>query len=252
MFEPGFLGLLVNPFYINRSALYRSFRSLTPRLQGNILDIGCGSKPYEDLFSHASTYVGLDIETSGHDHKRSKVDVYYDGTTIPFGNESFDAVVSFETFEHVFNLDELLIEISRVLKIDGYLMFSIPFAWPEHEQPYDFGRYTSFGIAAKLKPHGLHIEYMRKSGDFVSAVSQLSIEYLRAQFVPKNLVGKLIVQLLLIAPVTLISRIASFILPKRYEYFCNLVVLAKKSDSRELANEVDQSMKNPVVVGHDR
>lgn len=230
MFEPGFLGLCVNPFYINRSALYRNIRSQAPSLNGRILDVGCGSKPYEELFINSSSYVGLDIETSGHDHKRSKVDVYYDGNTIPFDDASFDGVVSFETFEHVFNIDDLLKEISRVLVNNGTLMFSIPFAWPEHEQPYDFGRYTSFGISEILRRNDLKIDYIRKSGNFVSAVSQIWIEYLRAQFIPKNLIGRLIVQVMLIAPVTMISLAVARVLPKRDEYFCNLVIRARKAE----------------------
>lgn len=254
MFEPGFLGLLVNPFYINRTALYRVIRLQAPSLQGKTLDIGCGSKPYEDMFSSASSYVGLDIETSGHDHKRSKVDVFYDGKTIPFDAGAFDNIVSFETFEHVFNLDDLLDEIARVLRDDGKLMFSIPFAWPEHEQPYDFGRYTSFGIADKLNARGFQIEYMRKTGDFVSAISQISIEYFRAQFIPRNMIGRLMLQLLFVAPFTILSKIAAFILPKRYEYFCNLVVVARKGGNGKegTAQVISQSMKEPLVAGLQR
>ena len=107
--------------------------------------IGCGSKPYENLFVHADKYIGCDVEVSGHNHSDSKIDYFFDGKKLPFSDGTFDAVVSFEVFEHVFNLPEILTEINRVTKEKGTLLISIPFAYGEHEIPYDFARYTSFG-----------------------------------------------------------------------------------------------------------
>ena len=83
------------------------------------MDFGCGSKPYESLFVNAKKYIGIDVEVSGHNHKDSKVDVFYDGKTLPFADKSFDAVVCFEVLEHIFNPDEAITEIRRVLKGDG-------------------------------------------------------------------------------------------------------------------------------------
>jgi len=90
------------------------------------LDIGCGSKPYESLFKNVTNYIGVDIESSGHDHTDSKVDLYYDGKKLPFDDNYFDCVVSFEVLEHVFNIEELLSEIKRVMKKGGYGIFLVP------------------------------------------------------------------------------------------------------------------------------
>ena len=46
------------------------------RFEGDILDFGCGSKPNEALFTRAKSYVGIDIQVSGHVHKDSKVDYF--------------------------------------------------------------------------------------------------------------------------------------------------------------------------------
>ena len=46
----------------------------------------------------------------------SKVDFFYDGKQFPFDSSEFDWVFSSEVFEHMFNIDEQLEEINRVLK----------------------------------------------------------------------------------------------------------------------------------------
>lgn len=46
--------------------------------------------------------------------------------TLPFGDATFDAVVSFETIEHILEQDEFLSEIKRVLTPAGLLVMSSP------------------------------------------------------------------------------------------------------------------------------
>lgn len=240
LFEPGLLGILVNPYYRIRTALFHAVAQQAPNFAGDVLDVGCGSKPYAHLFYNAKNYVGMDIEISGHNHKNSNIDIFYDGKTIPYDNCSFDQVVSFETIEHVFNLNSLLEEIHRILKTDGKLMFSIPFCWPEHEQPFDFGRYTSYGIVDVLNKNGFDVEFMSKSGDFVSAICQIGIEYFRSQFSPRSFFGRLLIQMFFIMPMTIFSMILSTIFPKRYECYFGLFVVARKVD-----RSVDLTFRKP-------
>src|SRR5687768_12801984 len=114
-FEPGIAGIFLNPFYFIRRALFSHIKAMAPSLSGRLLDFGCGRKPYEHLFS-VKEYIGIDMEQTGHEHTHSKVDVYYDGKHIPFADESFDSVFCSEVFEHIFNLDEVIEEIGRILK----------------------------------------------------------------------------------------------------------------------------------------
>ena len=232
-FNPGLIGLVANPFYLIRRPLHAQIARLSTRVRGRVLDFGCGSKPYRHLFAHADEYVGLDIEQSGHDHKNSQVDVFYDGTIIPFEDGRFDAAVAFEVFEHVFNLDEVLGEIRRVLRPDGLLLISLPFAWDEHEQPYDFGRYTSFGLRHVLERNGFDVVELVKSGNYVSAVWQLWVAYLHQRVSPRAKALKLVFQLGIVAPVTLAGLLASKVLPRSDQLYSNLVVLARKSEERE-------------------
>ena len=83
-FNPSFiLGIWINPFFIIRRGLINGVREISSHMnQGKLLDVGCGSKPYEKLFN-VMAYIGIDIEISGHNHSSSKVDKFYDGKKIP-------------------------------------------------------------------------------------------------------------------------------------------------------------------------
>lgn len=118
-FPEGVFAFFFNSRYIVRKNLYFHIKELAKCAEGDILDFGCGSKPYKELFSHCKSYVGCDIETSGHDHAKEKIDYYYDGKTLPFADGTFDWIFSSEVFEHVFNLDEILDELNRVLVHGG-------------------------------------------------------------------------------------------------------------------------------------
>jgi SAM-dependent methyltransferase len=227
IFRPSFLGALFHPSYIIRRGLYLTIRDLAPEISGDVLDFGCGSKPYASLFMQARSYIGVDLEKAGHDHSDSRIDVFYDGKVLPFADRQFNAVVSFEVFEHVFNLSEILVEIHRVTKDSGLLLISVPFAWEEHEIPYDFARYTSFGISHLLKQAGYEIVELRKTTTHVLAVFQLLIAYL-SQGVPKFKLVAYLRQACIVFPCTMLALAADAILPKRYRYYCNTVLIARK------------------------
>ena len=234
LFFTSYLSIIINPSHIIRNGLFKNIGKYAPIIEGSILDLGCGSKPYESLFKNCSKYTGVDIEISGPNHevdkfgKNSKVDYFYDGKSLPFEDNSFDAVISFEVFEHIFNIDEVVKEINRVLKPGGKLLVSMPFAWNEHEEPYDFARYTSFGIKHILKKQDFLIKNIEKTTTFFLAIMQNLIAYLSNHVLPKGKIFGKISQILIIFPLTLLSIILNKILPKRYEYFCNTLVYAIK------------------------
>lgn len=222
------LSIVINPAYIIRNGLFKSISNIAPTIKGDILDFGCGSKPYESLFKNAKSYVGVDIKVSGNNHENSKIDFFYDGKNLPFPSDHFDAVVCFEVFEHVFNIEEVLVEIRRVLKPGGLLLVSIPFAWDEHEIPYDFARYTSYGIKHIFQNNKFEVVELEKTTTYVLAVCQMFIAYLVQYALPKGRYWRQLSQLVVIFPLNIFSILLNALLPKRYEYFCNSVVLSKK------------------------
>jgi SAM-dependent methyltransferase len=224
------ISIFMNPFYLIRRNLFKNIKELAPHLKGNCMDFGCGSKPYESLFN-VEKYVGVDIEVSGHQHlgeELNKIDVFYDGKKIPVENETFDSVFCSEVFEHIFNLPEILVEINRVLKKDALVLITVPFVWEEHEIPYDFGRYTSFGIKHLLAENGFETIELRKSGHFMEVIWQLFISYLSDLVKTKNKYINLFINIIFISPFTILGIIISFISPKLNLLYFNNIVLAKK------------------------
>ena len=134
-FFPGVIGLFINPFYFARKGLALHIKELGGQINGRTLDVGCGTKPYESLFN-ADEYLGLEYDTPANRESKN-ADYFYDGKLFPFDSQNFDSIVANEVFEHVFNPDEFLGEISRVLKNDGIMLMTVPFLCDEHEQPYD-------------------------------------------------------------------------------------------------------------------
>ena len=220
-------GILVNPSYFIRRGLHKALRQHACRMHGSVLDFGCGSKPYRSLFSAADRYVGVDLEVSGHDHGTSVVDVFYDGKTLPFEAATFDHVVALEVFEHVFNLIEILAELRRVMKPGGSLLISSPFAWPEHEQPYDFARYTSFGIVHILEHAGFEIQSVDKTTSDVRAMGQLAVNYVGDMLVPRlGFAGK-ILRAVATIPLNLVIALVDVVLPAPGHLYGGLVVRAR-------------------------
>lgn len=79
--------------------------------------------------SSCSTLTSLDISTEATQitlGKTGKRVVQADGRMIPFRDNSFDAVVSFEVFEHIENVEEYLSEVFRVLDDGGAFIVSTP------------------------------------------------------------------------------------------------------------------------------
>jgi SAM-dependent methyltransferase len=118
---------------------------LAPLAHGELLDVGCGTKPYEELFRpYASRYVGLEHPATR--HGREKIDVWGKAEALPFPDGSFDTVVAFQVLEHCEEPATVLGEMRRVLRPGGVVMVTTPFLWGVHEAPRDFYRYTSYGL----------------------------------------------------------------------------------------------------------
>ena len=99
-----------------------------------ILDAACGEGYGSALLAkNASSVEAVDISEQTITHARERygqlegLDFHVaDCTALPFGDDEFDRIVSFETLEHLEAQDELLAEFRRVLKPDGFLILSSP------------------------------------------------------------------------------------------------------------------------------
>jgi SAM-dependent methyltransferase len=227
-FAPDAMGIILNPFYFARKGLYKNIKNLSNHINGKILDVGCGRKPYKNLFSF-SEYIGIDIENPGHSHEEEDIDIYYDGTTFPFPDSQFDNALCNQVLEHVFHPDKFLKEIHRVLKDEGHLLLTVPFVWDEHEQPNDYARYSSFGLRFLLEKNGFVIVHHCKSVNNITAIFQMLNAYVHKKLMTKGRLPYYLALILFIFPINLIGTVANFLLPINNDLFLDNVVLARRA-----------------------
>jgi SAM-dependent methyltransferase len=169
--------------YLFRNRLLAGIHKHAGCLNGKLLDFGCGAKPYKNIIN-VDEYIGLDFPSEGHDHSNESIDVFYDGSIIPFDDKTFDSIFSSEVFEHVFNLQDITKELFRVLKPGGVILITCPFAIGEHEKPNDFARYTSFAIKHIMTKAGFEIVHYEKLGGNIDAIVQLRLIYFQNHIMP--------------------------------------------------------------------
>jgi len=95
----------------------------------NVLDVGSwdgGNGNLRQIFGHLE-YTGIDVQLG------PNVDVVY-SDNFPFDDNTFDLIVSSSCFEHVEFFWDLFLEMSRVLKPQGYMYICAPSSGPYHPE----------------------------------------------------------------------------------------------------------------------
>jgi SAM-dependent methyltransferase len=188
----------LNPYWLELRWLRKVAERLAQHARGDLLDVGCGERPYEELFAPRITrYVGIEyppVADNLHPEIwdnieliRGIVDVWGDGQLLPFKPRSFDTVLALEMLEHVANPDACVAEFARVLRPGGRLLLTVPLIAPLHQWPFDFYRYTSRGVEALLARHGFEIEQVEPRGNFATATGATVAHWLLRAFASKRL-----------------------------------------------------------------
>lgn len=137
-------------------------RAFAAHAGGRLLDMGCGGQPYRDLIDrHCDEYVGADVAAA------AGVDLDLEirpGEPLDVPDASFDTVLSTQVLEHVPEPLEYLREAARVLRPGGKLLISVPMQWRQHEEPFDFWRFTRYGLEDLLAKSGLEVVAMEPAG----------------------------------------------------------------------------------------
>ncbi|WP_426050893.1 class I SAM-dependent methyltransferase [Brevundimonas sp. SL161] len=94
------------------------------------------------------TYVGMDILEG------TNVDVVGDAHELSslFPPDHFDAVMSLSVVEHLLMPWKVVIELNRVMKVGAVGLFTTHQAWPVHDAPWDFWRFSKESWAALFNP----------------------------------------------------------------------------------------------------
>ena len=228
-FGPSVAGLLVNPFWLSRRELYRALCKYAPRLNGKVLDFGCGTAPYRSLLTSADAYVGLEYDNP-ENRANKRADIFYNGQTIPLETGSIDCILSTQSLEHVPNPEHITSEWTRVLRPSGLLLLTVPFMWPEHEMPHDFQRYSANGLRSMLKEKGFEIIAQERLSCGCLALAQLFIAWLYdiLRFGERRSVVQLILTALLCAPISLLATCVATVAHTNTNTYLDNIILAKR------------------------
>ena len=140
----------------------------------NMLDLRCERGESQKFFKEISSKVqgvGLDIQNSPEVNSRVEISnefKFYDGINIPFLDNYFNIVYFKQIFEYVKYLRELLSEVSRVLKPDGYFIGSTSHLEPFHSLIY--WNFTPYGFSQLIEEAKLKISEMRPRIDSLTLI----------------------------------------------------------------------------------
>jgi SAM-dependent methyltransferase len=219
--------------YWTRTLLDEAIVSHANLAHGVLLDVGCGLKPYEQIFApHVDRYVGIEYSPES-GFRGNRADFCGDAAALPLRDNSVDTILCTEVMEHVPNPEQTIAEFSRVLRKNGVLIVTAPFFYPVHDT-YDFFRYSPDGIAVIMKRHGLTVEFVKSlSGGGRTLAAMINMYWYDMGFTWTKWmypIGLILRPLLWIACflINLLGGLAEFLVPAKGMSFNHLTVGRKQ------------------------
>jgi SAM-dependent methyltransferase len=112
----------------------------TRYVRGRVLDVGCGDRPYDALFTGADELVGFDVPSNEY------ADLHGSIEGIPVDDASFDVVLCLQVLEHVPDPAAALRELRRAVRPGGRVLLTTHGVYPFHPNPDDLWRWTHQGL----------------------------------------------------------------------------------------------------------
>jgi ubiquinone/menaquinone biosynthesis C-methylase UbiE len=144
-----------------------------------VLDIACGSGYGAKILAEAGAEKVTAIDRSPEAIEAAKQNYSHeniayktgDAEKIEAADDSFDLAVSFETIEHLENIEKYLAEIARVLSVQGIFLVSTPnrevFG---QKNPYHLHEFTRGEFEGSLKKHFKNIFILEQANGIASLI----------------------------------------------------------------------------------
>ena len=116
----------------------KEFKNIT--INGKTIDLGAknGKASYYRFFNLKYSEIDY-VDINPTESNILKLDLE---KNLPISDKSYNSVLAINLFEHIFNIQNLIEEIYRILDDEGKLIGSTPFMKEYHPDPHDFYRYT--------------------------------------------------------------------------------------------------------------
>lgn len=158
---------------LRRKLLEKDVTEFAAPINGLTLDVGgerVGGRSPRLIAPQRFYYVNADPVT--------RPDILANARALPVRAGCLDAVICLEVLEHVEAAEEVIAEMSRILKERGKLLLSMPFLYRFHEDPGDYQRYTHTQLQRLLQKEGLDVVQMRRQGFLFTVVCDMIRQFI--------------------------------------------------------------------------
>lgn len=171
----------LHPQWLAASSARHRVAWVSARAKGVVLDVGCADKGVGQFLSKDSIYLGLDYLVTAKGLYQTRPDIYGDAARLPIADGLVDTVLLLDVVEHLPEPELAFAEARRVLGESGKLLVTVPYAYPLHDQPYDYQRLTRHGLRFRLERAGFQVlEVQEVSDAIVASASCLALSLAQA------------------------------------------------------------------------
>lgn len=200
---------------------------------GTVLDVGCADRWVEKELPPDCTYVGLDYPATGKHLYQAIPDCFADAKELPFGEGTVNTVLMLDVLEHLPDPVRALAEANRVLASGGSIVVSVPFLYPVHDAPYDFHRFTTFGLMHAMTRCGFlttRVEPYSRAAEVAGLVCALWVGGVTLQCWKQRKPALLLMlpMLLLIPAINIAAWVAARLLPDWPATYGGVNIIARK------------------------
>lgn len=238
IFTDTFGTTIFHPQFFSKQYVKESLQLALSQSKGILIDVGCGRMPYKELFlPHLKKYIGIDHPETAKLYKgKYKPDIFADAVKIPLKSASVDTVLMLMLLEHLPTPEKALKEVHRLLKSKGVCILSTVQSYPLHDAPYDYYRYTEYGLAYLAKQAGFTKIRSINQGSFWEFFG-LSLNVYLFQMLLKMMKTKMSIIAILLLPffynISVLTNIFCFLLSRfedrrRGNFTINHVILLTK------------------------
>ena len=131
---------------ISRRELHRSIAGFVGQIPAGskVLNIGSGGTIMNQIEQNLP-HKNIVVDSTDIDPDR-KPDIVDDLTDTRIKPDSYDFIICAEVVEHVTSPQKAAQNLFKILKPGGGILVSTPYIFPTHDAPYDFFRYTEYGL----------------------------------------------------------------------------------------------------------
>ena len=163
--------------WIINSKLIRALERARSHARGLLVDVGCGSRPFEGVFhGHVAGSIGIDLARPTHARTRPP-DLFARGEALPLRGESVDTVLALSMITYLPRPIEMLAEAHRVLRPDGILIVEFTQFATRHD-PHEYFRFTPYGAKRLLEESGFEAIEVQALGGLWARVGLAMTEVL--------------------------------------------------------------------------